>query len=387
MAGREGTLNSLLREAKAASRDGRNQHSAFLYEQALAAAAESGQTNRVFSIQVDAAVSWAFAGKFDRMLKLLLDALGPIPGDAAQEDIYRARKMLADYYINIAMPSLSTIRRVLGDVLRSSETLNLNGADINWFDSMVLGHQGNFEEAYESAEVAWSKRASDGCTTFAGALAARCAHSAIRLKRFEDADRWISLVESDYWFIDAAMRKVELEAELDLGRKNPGSLRSFPFRMSEAADGVQEPNRRLRMAALGIAACCFAVVEVDPESPQHPAQLLLNELSDLNFSPPGMIERYDRGMLEFRLASLRYAVGMPPDVDFFGLPSGIGPARFAARLPSEITPRHSRALSAWRAAEASGRQIDEAYESNRYSLELLNLRMAIDQIGAMYGLQ
>jgi hypothetical protein len=215
-------------------------------------------------------------------------------------------------------------------------------------------------------------------------IAARCCKIAIRLGLVDEARRWLAHIESDSWRVETRLRKLECQAELDLRSGDLLTLRETLKRMDEAADGTQSVARHLSRAEL--ATCMLLLDESlgDPERPAHPVHLRLADLTQSDAAYPLMLDHRLRGFLQYRLASLRYAAGIPPEVDYFGLPSTSSPGAFAPRLPAELPVRLAGTREAWEEAAANGRRIDEVLESDRRHTELANLKASIDRIAAAH---
>jgi tetratricopeptide (TPR) repeat protein len=379
-----GEINELIAEAETSERDERQQHAAFLYEGARRLAHERGESARAFRLGVLAATCWNRAGEYERGLETILQLLVEVPSDVNPIDVYDARKEQLWHAIDSAH-DMASIRAILAEINNLYSTLNPGGPDTAFFEGYLLQKQGRFDEAYNCYEIAWSRHKTSHVSMSSYTFASRCALMAIRLDRMNEAERWISRIHSDFWQHDARLHRLAAQMQLGLRARDPLAVRRALTDLDEAMSGVQRPRYVATIIDLAVSGLCLDLEHGDPQKPTHPASRRLADFPRREFQFLKGRESWTRAVLTHRLASLRYASGMPPDEDFFGRPPQVLSAHFETAIPDEIPARTTAARVASDEAMAVAHQLDGQFKSDWRQVEVANLGQRIENIAAIHG--
>lgn len=378
-------IDELVRQADDSERQERQRHAAFLYERARRLALDAGDHVRAFEYGRKELNSWSLAGEDVRKLNLLLELSTSIPMGVDPVELYRVRYERFEH-LRLHGP-LAAARAVKAETDALYQTLVPAGPDIAYTEACLLARQGRFEDAYEQFEIAWARHGDDDHVSQSRShIAGRAARLAVRLRRFDEARRWIDLIQSPYWVVDAALHRHLARMLLGLRLGDARAARTALADFDAAATSVQRLDVAAAPIDIVVGALTLDESFGDPQQETHPTAARVSDFPAERHRSPLDHQSWTRAVLARRLAALRYATGIPPDEDYFGEPPPPLRARPEERLPGELASRVAACRDASDDAMSAAERADELFECDWNRREVANLRLRIDEIAARHRL-
>jgi len=309
------------RTASEAQDGGRYKESALLHEQAYRYAREFQMLKESFDAGVWSAIAWEHHGNSLRALDLLMELLQAIPADVSEYDVYLVRKycLVIVFKYNPELSKLTEKLNELEAMVRGNS--DLPQADVPNLRGELMYQQGRFEEALEQAELAWSKYNERGF------LKSDIAEEAIRfnlqLSRVEAAKHWYDLmlvIEQESTNDQRELNQCRIlqriaEASFALWEQRYSDVDSSLRALEQQLEGTQGANWWTRYSELSVRYFLLQQRYGDPLNPKHPALIMLASHSQRDKTVFAVYERF-RLFLDYRLAALRFAVGIEPVDDY-----------------------------------------------------------------------
>ena len=328
------------------------------YEQLRQDAIQRGDPAAATSIALRASNCYHLAGKSLRSLTLLTEAFNSTRSDRDPSQLWNTHRQLFDYF-RCFKPQWCRLQEQLGHMRRLWEQdAQLPVSDLLRCEAVVARGQGNHHLAVQLLERAWQHHnPCKGLSLFI--IAHNAAWSSLEGGDREGAGYWATrLKQCDQESEDAHAGWWEMQIRLalwdhkvDLLRDGVVHLRLHPY--------AQSVWWR-RAAALRVRCLLMDPSWGDPQTVQHPAlqQLCRRALATLEVD-----DIFHRAILvvDYRLACLRYAVGLSPVEDLYHQPPAAEPlCSLKLRVSSKEVNRRVRKV---RAAMTRGKKIAQAYDA------------------------
>ena len=351
---------NLQAEATTAYDAGRYLEAAVFYEQMREQAREFGQDGLVLRATVWGGLCYQLAGKPIRAMSLFTEALKETEPHGSPWHRWLAHiqlfEVLRDY--------LGDMQSLTDHLGRLNEMKDKNvcwtRSDVLWLEAGVLEAQGRWDDACRCLEQAW------GCgnRTFMRFL---IAEYAVRIHlaagRADEARQWsVKLGETERYFSESRVADLEAQGRLALWSRDLPELERITRVLEHEAEGLQRPLWEGRALRIQIRTHLLRPELGDPASPLHPARRLLRIHLSGGITRD---ERFQRRLLllDYRLASLRYAVGLAPQETLYGWRNSELVEWSAARVGErEIGQRIRKTFQALRAASVKARSLDSCFD-------------------------
>ncbi|MBV8856553.1 MAG: hypothetical protein JOZ02_06315 [Acidobacteria bacterium] len=300
----------------------RFKESALLYEQAYRHAKQFQLQKDAYNAGVWSAICWEYCGNYIRALDLLMELMQTVPADVKVSDRYFLKKhsFLILFASNPDLVKLTSHLTVLETFVAEHADLPL--ADIPSIRGQILSAQGRYDEALEQAELAWSKY--NGYGYIKCGFAAEALEYNLKLGKIPSAKRWYELIVAREREVPS--NNIERRECRVLQRQALFLFALWEQDYSEALTQVQELEQQLEgtqafdwwstYADYKIRSSLLQQSYGDPLHYQHPARSLLVSRSQRSKDVHSIYNRY-RLLIDYRLAALRFAVGIEPIDDYF----------------------------------------------------------------------
>jgi hypothetical protein len=308
-----------------------------------------------------------------------------IPADVLEYNVYLAKK----YWFVILFnhnPDLSKLTEKLSELeAMVTADSDLPQGDVPSLRGEIMYHQGRVEEALEQMELAWSKYNNRGF------LRSDFADAAIRfnleLSRIESAKHWYDILigieqestkdhrELNYCRI--AQRKAEILFALWEQRYN--DVDSAVQRLAQLLEGTQAADWWTHYCELRVRNFLLQQKYGDPLIPNHPALIMLTSHSQRDRTVFAVYER-SRLFLDYRLAALRFAVGLEPVDDYaYAKKQNISNGRLILAQP-DVQNRILRARRAGEKAFRAAQYLDNCFRSEGHRNQIQQRLERLEEI-------
>jgi tetratricopeptide (TPR) repeat protein len=354
------TQSSLQDEATTAYEAGHYLEAALLYEQMREQERGSGQDGLSLRATVWGGMCYQLAGKPVRAMSLFTEALKETEPHGSPWYRWLAHiqlfEVLRDY--------LGDLQSLIEQLDRLNEMKDSNAcwtrSDVLWLEAGVLEAQGQWDEASRCLEQAWAC----GRRSFMKFL---ISEYAVRIHlaagRADEARQWSAkLGETERYFSESRVADLEAQGRLALWSNDLPELERITGLLEHEAEGLQRPLWEGRAVRLQIRTHLLRPELGDPASPLHPASRLLRIHLHGGITRD---ERFQRQLLvlDYRLACLRYAVGLAPQETLYGWRNSEivewGATRVGKR---EIEQRMRKATQALESAHAKAQSLDDCFD-------------------------
>lgn len=348
------------------------------YQQAAEAALEVGEASAWYANTVWAAVAAGGDYDFEHALSLLLAARSAEPSDASPREQWLARK---DTFITTlhTRPGTERLRILLDDLRALRSAQRGTPADMLYVEGLFHGFCGQWAQALRCFEAGWQVFRDPGISKYA--FAYRATICCLGLGQWSFTMDWLhAMATTDIEWSEQAVYHAETELKLALATgagtaELAQRLRCYTDR-SRTISG-RYPADQLRELTARVSVLLPA--EGDPATLHHPARRELRRRWHRTQSVHGCYEAR-RLLLDYRLACLRHAAGVPPVDDLFyakpqSVPTRVKPANvtdFAHRL------HQARAAAGWAMHQA--RNVDGLLECDWRQREVQSRIERIEQI-------
>jgi hypothetical protein len=312
-----GHIRAYLDDARTARDARHHREAALLYEQALQLAIRHQLPTSAFTSAIYAAYCWQAAGDPIRALNALADALHDIPATADPSDVFQAR-LVALWLISRGDGKLASLEKRLLQLERmANEDDRLPQRAPFYVRMSLLMERGRWPEALEAIELAWS-RPRRGFDYEDYTLAFWAVDLNLRLRRRPEAGRWCELLEKEKMHSgpEGLPAFYISMISLALWDQRPRQARALSRHLEEAVIGIDGLFLQEWGKASLVRSLLLDVSLGDPCHAQHLARLLLLRRPTGQQSS-GLRYHWQVLLLDYRIAALRYAVGMAPVDDRF----------------------------------------------------------------------
>jgi len=344
------------------------------YEQLRQNALRKGDTTAAARLALWASNCYHLAGKSLRSLTLLAEAFSANQAERGGSRIWNAHRQLFDFY-RCFKPQWCRLQEQLGHMRRLREQdSQLPLSDLLRCEAVVARGQGNHHLAVQLLERAWQHHnPGKGLSLFI--MAHNASWSALERGDREEAGYWAKrLKQCDQESEDARAGWWEMQIRLALWDGNAALLREGAERLLPHAHPSEQTVWWRRTAVLRVRCLLMDPVWGDPQDHTHPArqQLCWPAVARLEVD-----DKFHRAilMVDYRLACLRYAVGLSPVEDLYHQRSS--PVR-GQRLkpgvgPDDIHERIRRVRLAMDCATSIAQSFDAVYRC-QWRQDVVNVR-------------
>jgi hypothetical protein len=286
------------------------------YEQLRQDALRKGDTSLAASIALRASNCWHLAGKSLRSLALLTEAFTAHHAERAGSQIWNTRRQLFDFY-RCFKPHWGRLQEQLGHMRRLREQdAQRPLSDLLRCEAVVARGQGNHHLAVQLLERAWQHHnPCQGLSLFI--MAHNASWSSLERGDREGAGYWATrLKRCDQEIEDSRAGWWEMQIRLALWDGNATLLREGAVRLLPHAHPSEQTVWWRRAAALRVRCLLMDPAWGDPQDATHPAR---QQLCRPTVATLEVDDTFHRAMLvvDYRLACLRYAVGLSPVEDLY----------------------------------------------------------------------
>lgn len=306
----------LNKEARASYRQGRYDEAALVFRRAAAAALDIGNQAAWFEYTVWAALAKTEQGDLLAAMRLLLEARSQEPNDAPQYEAWLARK--GQFEITFACaPELPRLQLLLQELQNYGARNHVPAADIECVEAELLLARGFWAKSLVCSESAWTKHDGKGTVKYGIACCAMAA--ATRLGHTAVAHEWLVVLQGcgNDNFSDKAFRNAEENLKLALAEKGSfATVEPLLRTLADHAISLQVNSITDRLRELSTRVHLLDALAGDPCSRHHPARSTLRQRPANRNS---VFDRYAARLLvlDYRLAALRFVVGIPPVDDLY----------------------------------------------------------------------
>lgn len=366
-------------EATAAYSAGRFDEAALLFRRMAAAALEVGERAMWFEAFVWAAISTRLVGDLRKALGLLIEARQSEPQHAPPYLGWIVRKQL--FWISLDInPQRRTLEHLLDELRTHAREHGVPAAEFLVLEGDLLELHGDWQGRLERCESAWQAY-DDEQTSLKSDLGSGAAVCCIELGRFAECREWLAeaaAASTSAEFVQhVAERLARIETCLALAEcQRCDVIESTLRRYIDRAMGMQSTRREDRVRELVARVHLLNPQKGDPAKSLHPSYMELCRLPRCRQSVH-LLYRAHRVHLDYRIACLRYAVGVPPVDDlYYNRPQGS-----PERSPTDGAPlRLRRARASLRSTLRWARHLDELIECDWRQREIEARRERIDEL-------
>lgn len=350
--------HQLTRDARAAQLSGRFREGAVLREQARQITLQHGALRQAFYSGTWAAMSWELAGEPLRALHLLTELLADIPSEAVSYDVAFAREEAFEIS-RTQNPRLGSLVPKL-DELEQKPGSSVTGPNLHWFRARLFESQGLWSRATEHFELGWARHNDRGFARYI--FGEPCLNLNLRLGRRPAAGRWCELLGRTETALTTS-RAAWYSTRVRLALWDQESLEAeiHARDMEDAGAGLQYPLLEQTILEMRVRTLLLDPARGDPLNARHPAR---RQLAARLSGKPQMETIYDRRLLhgDYRLAALRWLVGIPPVDDLYYTRSQAVPRQIKITDRSEFQRRVTHVRRAYRSAMIRAEDLDERWE-------------------------
>jgi tetratricopeptide (TPR) repeat protein len=303
-------------QAAEAYQRGRYQEAALFHEQALRIARDQSMTVEAFSTGLRLATSWKLAGYPLRALAILTELFSALPNNVAHSDLWSGRVQL--FRIGCAhKPEIEALRKQL-DQLCSMHTQAGTGSDsdVHYLAGCLYESQGDWSTAIVEFERALSGRRSlNRLMIFQ--IVAQAVRVCLRLAQRVEAGRFCELLgQTEAYFDESRVAHTEAQLRLACWDGDLSAIDRYLSRLTDFVYALQRPTWSRQLLHWQVRAALLRQDLGDPLSLSHPARALMTTRMRGAWEAP---DRYARSLLriDYRLACLRFALGLTPHEDLF----------------------------------------------------------------------
>jgi len=357
---------------------------ALLYEKAYRHAKEFKLLTDSFHAGVRSAVSWALCGQSVRALSLVMQLLQAVPPGARAFDLYWLKEEW--FWIRyLSNPDLVKLTSQLGELeALVNENPSLPQGDIPHMRSRLFAQEGRFDKAVEQAELAWAKHSGNGLLKSSHAISAISCN--LRLSKIESAKHWLKLLiarerEPSLEHLEVVeCRALQRIARVYIALWDQ-RYQDADTAMQEFAEQIEETQAakwRSSQREFGIRTLLLQRSNGDPLRSGHPALALLARYSLVDRTLYATYERF-RLQIDYRLAALRFAVGMEPVDDLWYTKKQVLPT-VKITPNSNLQDRILRTRRACKKALRHAQYLDEVYKCDWRQQEIRERLERLDEI-------
>lgn len=327
-----------------------------------------------YRLGLDELTNWHMSGHPDRTLSILIELTAEPPPDLPVL-LQWWTKFRHFEFLRCYRPNVASMRRRLDDLRDPADRHSALPRSVALrAEATFLRARGLHDQALRLIERAWACRQDGGLQEYI--YLHNAAYSALCLGRRTEALQWHhqpARYSEQQGCSGGASCDIQMRLALwDMDRP---ALSECVHRLSPHAHPQEQSIWWRRPALLRVRALLLEEMQGDPGAPCHPGWIQLKRKPR---AKPEIEERYGRVLLvlDYRLACLRYAIGLPPEEDLFHRDSQrqkihqtstrrdweeirrrIRKARGALASASRVARSQDLAFeSAWRQRELEGRQ-------------------------------
>jgi len=352
-------IDELLNDAHEAYEFGRYHESAVCFEQAQRLAQQAGLLELRYQSAIWAAVNWQLATRPLRALSLLMEALAKPAAAANQWHEWAAHiqafEIIRDYQPYKVEQKLEELKRLVKQHSKGSVS------DYLWLKMGVRMEQGQTSIAIERGELAWVRKTPTGFMKYLIAHDLVLCYLKCRDRR--GAELWCrQLEETECYFAESRAAWHDARVRLALWDQDQPALVRELADFQDAVESVQRPKWRRRLIELEVRALLLNMDLGDPAQFDHPARRRLHVRVK---GPMILSEWYGRRLLllDYRLAALRYALGLSAVEDLYDARPQMSTAQRAdvCSDDAEIQRRIGRVRRAIKKAEVIANRLDQCF--------------------------
>jgi hypothetical protein len=327
--------DNLFKEGRQANRVGRVAEAALLFRSAASAALEFGDLTAWFKSMVWAAVATSTKGDIRTSLALLLEARQSEPEDATQLEAWMVRREL--FLITLATrPQRARLEQLLTDLRFYATTHRDRTNEVLQLEERLVSSCGDWRTALACCENVW--QASEGYDYLRAYSAYTATEHCLQLGQFAAGREWISaLGRCDH----ESIPRWNSESTLHLACAEGQPFATLLSHLRTYIDRVAGVQRADTADIIRILIARIHLLDPnadDPAADFHPSRAELRQ-------PPknrqDVHSRYHAHLihLDYRLACLRHAAGVPAVDDYYYYQSQQVPTRLTPADPDEFQRR------------------------------------------------
>lgn len=374
-------LRKIEREARWAKTEDRHRDAALLYRQAASLALDLGDRAAWFSNTVNAAIATSFMGERSLALSLLLAARQQEPqgGDGYS---WTSRLWVFTILLNVN-PDIRRLQAVLEDLRsypgRCESDLRAKEGDVhrmrwNWIAALV---------SYEGAYASWEEPSYIIKSSHAY-CAAICS---LRLGRYSACLEWANAVATADDEFEIYRERCNAAVLLRLAmiqKRSPSELKKHIRKVIDCVMTSDDAAGFADNRDLVVRAWLLVPEEGDPRNSLHPA---FAEYRRRIKDPEDLLGRFDKCLLflDYRIACMRYAVGIAPTDDLYYQSPQIVSGPITLIQGNSFPPRLRKAHIAAQRALCVAERIDTLLECDWRQKEIRGRIERIEEIAKATG--
>lgn len=302
----------LVEEARDAQKNNQLQNAALLWEQSYQLAKQLGEAERAFKAGANAADNWLLCGHPWRALDLYVEVLQDVPPTIDLDSLWGAKQRVFEIFL-LYNPQLKVLQRRLNELESMAQGFPDLQRRENQARALLFRVRGKYEDALFYFGSAWAKRnKADHSDRW---IAYNVVIANLKLGRIDSARHWHELLGKTGKNKIGSIYFHKCSAYLALWEGQVTEAEQQAQLAEELAESLQWPQEQQRAIELRIRTLLLQSDFGDPATPHHPARHRLKQR--MGGKKPQVFMIYDHRLLlvDYRLATLRYALGMSPVED------------------------------------------------------------------------
>lgn len=331
-----------------------------------------------YKYRVWAADALAETQQYVKAMDLLMEVRIHEPPDRPNYEAWLAQKRLIDI-VKYTQPQHERLQSYLKELRQMANQQKVPAGDLPFLEGQLLDLQGRFSEACKAYEKVWSTHDGDGYVKFE--VAFQAAKICLPLRQFKAAKDWQrACLGTKENYQGRFIRAAQVKLRIALAETNWTALRTLLSQYDDAGAGIQDDDYQNSLNHLGCLVHLLDQAALDPMLASHPAQQnLLRPLLDRKNVHTQF--NYRLLVLDFRLAALRFVVGVAAVDDMYYAQPQQVPAKQTAKFDrKQYQHRLQRALASCKQAECYGRRIDSLLQCEYRQQEVAKRRQRIEEI-------
>lgn len=378
-------VSELDKDAWQAYRQSHFRDAALIWLQASDQSRELGNATDWYKYRFWVAEALNRAGHYAKALNLLLEIGLHEPADRPNYEASLAQTKLVQITL-LTNPDYKQLQTYLYDYQQLTTRQKMPAGDLPHMQGKILFRQGFFNQALNAYEQAWQVYDNSGYVKYTKAFCA--AECCLKLGQIKQAQDWLQAgVNTQENYQEGLNLAAALELQIALAVSTPSTLKTLPSLLSQLDDmiiGSQAGEDHCILNEFSVRVHLLCQPQLDPMQASHLAQQSLLRPLQNRKDVHNQFE-YRLLILDFRLAALRFLVGIAAVDDLYYAQSQVLPEKSAIIDSSQCKKRLQRVLASHQQAKRYGGRIDKMLQCTYRQNEVTKRYQRIQEIAQYLG--